>query len=230
MNFGALSRGFGTRCLRFKNGVATVPARLASGWLASLCREGVEPSGSLQRFQFVSSSSSGLGLAQGKFHRVPFSEMLCTIRPRSAFDWRTTQSYSSYCLRLPAGSARTANCWSENGTFSLYGQLSNKLSDLPLCATYSVLKLCTSRRERQFRNFRLRFWEFASRICCGCSGPNLAPSGVSLRRNDTSGVGGRPDSSPISGRRKQWRHRRVSLVSFSSFTAIFRAPPRMCPC
>jgi hypothetical protein len=49
MNFGALSRGFGTCCLRFKNGVATIPARLASGWLARLCREGVEPSGSLQK-------------------------------------------------------------------------------------------------------------------------------------------------------------------------------------
>src|SRR6516165_8527976 len=34
MNFGALSRGFGTRYLRFKNSVATIPARLASGWLA----------------------------------------------------------------------------------------------------------------------------------------------------------------------------------------------------
>ena len=34
MNFGALSRGFGTCCLRFKNRVATIPARLASGWLA----------------------------------------------------------------------------------------------------------------------------------------------------------------------------------------------------
>jgi hypothetical protein len=49
MNFGALSRGFGTRCLRFKNRVATIPARLASGWLARLYREGVEPSGSLQK-------------------------------------------------------------------------------------------------------------------------------------------------------------------------------------
>jgi hypothetical protein len=49
MNFGALSRGFGTCCLRFKTGVATTPARLASGWLARLYREGVEPSGSLQK-------------------------------------------------------------------------------------------------------------------------------------------------------------------------------------
>ena len=46
MNFGAQSRGFDTRCLRFKNGVATIPAKLASGWLARLYREGVEPSGS----------------------------------------------------------------------------------------------------------------------------------------------------------------------------------------
>src|SRR5262245_5139600 len=49
MNFGALSRGFGTCCLRSKTGVATAPARLASGWLARLYREGVEPSGSLQK-------------------------------------------------------------------------------------------------------------------------------------------------------------------------------------
>src|SRR5438445_10813408 len=49
MYFGALSRGFGTCCLRFKNRVATIPAKLASGWLARLYREGVEPSGSLQK-------------------------------------------------------------------------------------------------------------------------------------------------------------------------------------
>ena len=36
-----LLRGFSTCCLRFKNGVAATPARLASGWLAGLCREGV---------------------------------------------------------------------------------------------------------------------------------------------------------------------------------------------
>ena len=44
MNFVALSRGFGTCCLRFKNGVTTIPPKLASGWLARLYREGVEPS------------------------------------------------------------------------------------------------------------------------------------------------------------------------------------------
>ena len=48
MNFEALSRGLSTCCLRFRNGVATIPAKLASGWLARLYREGVEPSGSLQ--------------------------------------------------------------------------------------------------------------------------------------------------------------------------------------
>ena len=41
-----LPRGFSTCCLRFTSDVATAHARLASGWLAGLCREGVEPSGS----------------------------------------------------------------------------------------------------------------------------------------------------------------------------------------
>ena len=68
MNFGALSRGFGTCCLRFTNGVATIHAKLASGWLARLYREGVEPSGSLQKVSDHPSSFSGLSLAQGKFH------------------------------------------------------------------------------------------------------------------------------------------------------------------
>src|ERR1700681_405897 len=49
MVISGLSRGFSTCCLRFKNGVATIPARLASGWLARLYREGVEPSGSRWR-------------------------------------------------------------------------------------------------------------------------------------------------------------------------------------
>jgi hypothetical protein len=49
MNFGAQLRGFSTCCLRFKSDVATTPAKLASGRLARLYREGVEPSGSLQK-------------------------------------------------------------------------------------------------------------------------------------------------------------------------------------
>jgi hypothetical protein len=44
-----LPRGFSTCCLRFKSGVATTHARLASGWLARLYREGVEPSRSQQK-------------------------------------------------------------------------------------------------------------------------------------------------------------------------------------
>jgi hypothetical protein len=60
LNFGAQSRGLSTRCLRFKNGVATIPARLASGRLARLYREGVEPSGSLQKVSDHSSPFSGL--------------------------------------------------------------------------------------------------------------------------------------------------------------------------
>ena len=47
MEMSGLSRSFSICCLRFKNGVATIHAKLASGWLACLYREGVEPSGSL---------------------------------------------------------------------------------------------------------------------------------------------------------------------------------------
>src|SRR5262249_59389267 len=43
---------------------------LRAGWL-SLCREGVEPSGSLQKVSEHPSSFSGLSLAQGKFHFEP---------------------------------------------------------------------------------------------------------------------------------------------------------------
>ena len=65
MNFGAQSRGFGTCCLRFTSGVATTHAKLASGRLARLYREGVEPSGSLQKVSVhISSPFSGLVLAQ----------------------------------------------------------------------------------------------------------------------------------------------------------------------
>src|SRR5262245_32924510 len=49
LEISGLSRGFSTCCLRFTNGVATIHAKLASGWLARLYREGVEPSGSLQK-------------------------------------------------------------------------------------------------------------------------------------------------------------------------------------
>jgi hypothetical protein len=70
MNFGAQSRGFGTRCLRFKSDVATTHAKLASGRLARLYREGVEPSGPLQKVSDHSSSFSGFILAQGKFHSI----------------------------------------------------------------------------------------------------------------------------------------------------------------
>jgi len=73
MNFGALSRGFGTCCLRFKNGVATIPAKLASGWLARLYREGVEPSGSLQKVSDHISRPPFLDLSWRKGSFMAFS-------------------------------------------------------------------------------------------------------------------------------------------------------------
>ena len=69
MNFGALSRGFGTCCLRFKNDVATIPARLTSGWLARLCREGVDPLDRCKRFQVIHPPFLDLAWRKGSFMR-----------------------------------------------------------------------------------------------------------------------------------------------------------------
>src|SRR5262245_41041708 len=48
----------------------SLQSSLPAGWL-SLYREGVEPSGSLQKVSVHPSSFSGLILAQGKFHFEP---------------------------------------------------------------------------------------------------------------------------------------------------------------
>src|SRR6266481_4069614 len=105
MNFGALSRGFSTCCLRFKNRVATTPARLASGWLARLYREGVEPSGSLQKVSDHISRPPFLDLSwrKGSFilnlpshHSItssaPASRLGGTARPSILALWRLMTS------------------------------------------------------------------------------------------------------------------------------------------
>ena len=83
MNFGALSRGFGTCCLRFKNDVATIPARLTSGWLARLCREGVDPLDRCKRFQVIHPPFLDLAWRKGSFIlNLPFA-LHITRSPRS---------------------------------------------------------------------------------------------------------------------------------------------------
>src|SRR5258708_38947623 len=86
MNLGALSRGFSTCCLRFKNRVATTPARLASGWLARLYREGVEPSGSLQKVSdhIVLASPLFRHVRAGARHGVLHFEQKC-LHPTMEF-------------------------------------------------------------------------------------------------------------------------------------------------
>jgi len=49
MNFGAQSRGLAPAAYASRMVLPPPHAKLASGWLAHLCREGVEPSGSLQK-------------------------------------------------------------------------------------------------------------------------------------------------------------------------------------
>src|SRR5258707_11459063 len=72
MNFGALSRGFGTCCYASRL-VLPPPLQgsLPAGWLAFTGRES-NPQDRYKRFQIaVSSSFSGFILAQGKFHFEP---------------------------------------------------------------------------------------------------------------------------------------------------------------
>ena len=55
-------------------------ARLASGWLACLCREGVQPSGSLPKVSTSTSASPlpGLPIAVGVHRRLKIASFLCT--------------------------------------------------------------------------------------------------------------------------------------------------------
>src|ERR1700730_18125647 len=78
MEISGLPRGFGTCCLRFTSGVATTHARLASGWLARLYREGVEPSGSLQKVSDHISRPPFLDLSWRKKGPPPSLVQLCT--------------------------------------------------------------------------------------------------------------------------------------------------------
>jgi ABC-type taurine transport system substrate-binding protein len=87
----SLSRGFSTYCLRFKNGVATTHAKLASGWLARLYREGVEPSGSQQKvsdggqtLQALTSGSVDVGMSNGLLATVSAFSKGVPIRVISA--------------------------------------------------------------------------------------------------------------------------------------------------
>ena len=85
MNFGAQSRGLSTRCLRFKDGVATTACKARfrlAGWLAFTGRAS-NPLDRYKRFQIkVSSSFSGLSLAQRKFHVHHCVPLLINQLPR----------------------------------------------------------------------------------------------------------------------------------------------------
>src|SRR6201987_5141192 len=75
-----LPRGFSTCCLRFTNGVATIHAKLASGWLAGLYREGVEPSGSRRKVSdFVLILLSWTFLTQRRSVPAPASLLSCRL-------------------------------------------------------------------------------------------------------------------------------------------------------
>jgi len=110
MNFGALSRGFGTCCLRFKNDVATIPARLTSGWLARLCREGVDPLDRCKRFQVIHPPFLDLAWRKGSFilNLPSHHSITSSARPSSAIGKVTLSAVA--VLRLMISSTFVA-CW-----------------------------------------------------------------------------------------------------------------------
>lgn len=57
------THGLSVCCLRFTNSVTAAHARLASGWLASLCREGVEPSEPIRKVSVSTSHPPFQGLS-----------------------------------------------------------------------------------------------------------------------------------------------------------------------
>jgi len=67
-----LPRGFGTCCLRFKSGVTPPHARLASGRLAGLCREELNPLDRDERFPTVSKIRGAQGPASDGMARAEF--------------------------------------------------------------------------------------------------------------------------------------------------------------
>ena len=102
-----LPRGFSTCCLRFTNGVATIHAKLASGWLAGLYREGVEPSGSRRKVSdFVLILLSWTFPDATKIGSSMSLSAPCTTRSRIAGieSMRTlSPSFGISCLRAGSG-------------------------------------------------------------------------------------------------------------------------------
>lgn len=58
-----LTHGLSVRCLRFTRSVTAAHARLASAWLARLCREGVEPSEPIRKVSVSTSHPPFQGLS-----------------------------------------------------------------------------------------------------------------------------------------------------------------------
>src|SRR6516225_4014035 len=92
---------------------------LPAGWL-SLYREGVEPSGSLQKVSDHPSSFSGLGLAQGKFHcGLSFSRHhSITSSARASSVGGTSRPSAFAVLRLMTSSNLVGACTGRLPAFS----------------------------------------------------------------------------------------------------------------
>src|SRR6516164_6334873 len=104
---------------------------LPAGWL-SLYREGVEPSGSLQKVSDHPSSFSGLSLAQGKFHFEPpsASHHSITSSARSRIAVGSSMPIALAVLRLTTSSNFVACSTGSSAAFA----------PLQIFATYSAAR------------------------------------------------------------------------------------------
>src|SRR5215467_12770586 len=85
-DFEAHSRSFGTCSPTLRVSCCHSRARLASGWLAGLCREGVEPSGSLRKVSdhmiILLSCSPDATIPHFPFDEVSFRRGRASVRGR----------------------------------------------------------------------------------------------------------------------------------------------------
>src|SRR5262249_25289170 len=103
---------------------------LPAGWL-SLYREGVEPSGSLQKVSDHPSSFSGLSLAQGKFHFGTSLHIIRSRHRRVAVERRIHCDLGAIIAGAVQSFGRISTTNTRSGTFVLF---------CAVCARFPVSK------------------------------------------------------------------------------------------
>src|SRR5712671_3490582 len=140
-------------------------------------------------------------LSTRKFHGITFLRD-GTKQLRTVFDWRMTHTYSSYVCECACRWHQCCQLLTTRifGTFSFYGQLSDKRSNIPLGATYRVREQRASGVKQQSctRFLGPRYLDLLQ-----CIRPQLA-----LRTR--AGMSAVPTL--LAYERTNWRHRRIEAI------------------